>query len=104
MIKIVLLTALITLITSADPKNPTWSPRFQQEFIESYTESSFRSVGYYWYDSERNFSRVDRNNGRYDPICGSTGGGSTACVQLVRDGKRYIIYPLIRLCCFCCDA
>lgn len=62
-----------------------------------------RVVGYLWYDEAKGFSRLDRTNGRYNPFC-SAAGGSSPCSQLVRDGKRYIVYPLIKLCCFCCDS
>lgn len=49
-------------------------------------------------------SRLDRTNGKYDPLCSSVTNGTTPCTQLVRGGKRYIIFPLIKLCCFCCDS
>jgi len=49
-------------------------------------------------------SRLDRTNGRYDPLCSGITKGNTPCSQLVRNGKRYIFFPLIKLCCFCCDS
>ncbi len=27
-----------------------------------------------------------------------------SCIQLVREGKRYMIFPNQRVCCFCCDS
>ena len=57
-----------------------------------------------WFDSENGMSRVDRTNGRYDPFCGTVLNATTPCTQLVRDGKRYMIYPFVRTCCQCCDS
>lgn len=88
------------------PKTPVWAPYFDQQFVEGYSNAgSFRTLGTYWYDAQRNFSKVERLNGMHDPICGSVlPNVPTDCVQLTRDSKRYIIYPLKRLCCICCDA
>jgi len=49
-------------------------------------------------------SRLDRNNGQYNTFCNTIVDGRLPCIQLVRDEKRYMIFPSIRLCCFCCDA
>jgi hypothetical protein len=49
--------------------------------------------------------RVDRTDGQYDLVCGSIAPNLTlACIQLIRDGKRYVIIPQQRRCCMCCDA
>ena len=48
-------------------------------------------------------SRLDRTNGKFDPLCSSVNNATTPCHQLVRDSKRYIIFTLLRQCCFCCD-
>jgi hypothetical protein len=38
--------------------------------------------------------RVDRTDGQYDLVCGSIAPNLTlACIQLIRDGKRYVIIP-----------
>lgn len=83
---------------------PVWPVRFQQDFVESWSTTQYHDVGKLWYDSERVMSRLDRSNGRYDPLCNSITNATTPCTQLVRAGKRYMIYPLIRLCCYCCDS
>ncbi len=49
-------------------------------------------------------SRLDRNNGKFDPFCSSITTATTPCIQLVRESKRYLIFPLLRQCCFCCDS
>lgn len=49
-------------------------------------------------------SRVDRNNGQYDPFCNSVVDGKTPCIHIVREKKRYLYFPAIRLCCYCCDS
>jgi hypothetical protein len=78
--------------------------RFQQDFVESYSTTQYHDVGKMWYDSERVMSRLDRSNGKYDPFCNTITNATTPCTQLVREGKRWIFFPLIRLCCECCDA
>ena len=63
------------------------------------------TVGKLWYDSERKMERLDRNDGKIDPICGPlSNNATTPCSQLIREGKRYIVFHLLRKCCYCCDA
>jgi hypothetical protein len=102
--KSVLLVLALILAVAAQPKTPVWPVRFQQDFVESYTSTQYHDIGKLWYDSERNMERLDRNNGKYISLCNSITNATTPCTQLVRDGKRYIIFPLVRLCCFCCDS
>lgn len=57
------------------------------------------------YDADRNMQRIDRTDGKYEMICGSIQPNiSTACTQLVRDNKTYLIFPERRVCCMCCDS
>lgn len=100
--KVLIAITLLTIALAQAP--PVWPVRFQQEFVESYSTTSFRDIGKLWYDSERNMSRLDRTNGKYDPMCNSIVNGSTLCIQLVREGRRYMVFPLLRECCYCCDS
>jgi hypothetical protein len=99
-----LLLALALLLAVIAQKSPVWPVRFQQDFVESYSTTQYHDVGKMWYDSERVMSRLDRSNGKYDPFCNTITNATTPCTQLVREGKRWIFFPLIRLCCECCDA
>jgi hypothetical protein len=48
---------------------------------------------------------MDRHNGKEDLFCGPiTNHTTTPCSHLIRDGKRYLVWPLLRQCCMCCDA
>lgn len=101
--KTLLAIFLLTFVLAQQP--PIWPVRFQQDFVESYTTSSLHTVGKLWYDAERGMERMDRNNGKDDPYCGPISNHTTTpCHHLIRDGKRYIVWPLLRQCCFCCDA
>jgi hypothetical protein len=100
----VLIVGISLILVALAQAPPTWPVRFQQDFVETYASTPIRDVGKLWFDSERKMSRMDRNNGRYDQFCGSVLNAATPCTQLVRDGKRYIIYPFLRSCCECCDA
>ena len=99
-----LLILLVVFVIVCCQTPPTWPVRFQQDFVESYSTSQMHTAGKLWFDSERGMERMDRNNGRFDPICGSISNMTTPCTQLTREGKRYIYFHLIRQCCYCCDS
>lgn len=103
MIKALLLTSAIILSVLAQ-NPPVWPVRFQQDFVESWITTPYKDAGKLWFDSERVMSRLDRNNGKYDPFCNTITTANTPCIQLVRESKRYLIFPLLRQCCFCCDS
>lgn len=98
----IILALLAILVATQNP--PVWPVRFEQDFVESYTTSRFHVVGKLWYDSERKMERLDRNDGKFVPICSTIVDQNTPCIQLTRDSKRYIIFPALRQCCMCCDA
>ena len=102
--KILITIALLSAVSLClDP--PMWPVRFQQDFVESYPSIKPVSAGKIWFDSERAMERVDRTDGKFDPICGPLSkNATTPCSQLVREGKRWIIFHLLRQCCYCCDA
>jgi hypothetical protein len=97
--------AALTLFTLAVTQNiPIWPARFQQDFVESYSSSQYHDVGKLWFDAERGMSRLDRNNGKNDRMCASVLNATTPCIHLVRDSKRYLVFPLVKSCCYCCDS
>ena len=101
---IVLLFALQFLaLAQVDP--PVWAEEFKQVFVESFKGTQVRAVGDMFYSAKKNMSRVTRNNGRYEAFCGTNMPNvTTPCTQLVRDGKRYVIFPEKQVCCVCCVA
>lgn len=93
---------LISVYSQVTP--PVWPEVFHQSYVESYKDSTHRITGKFWFDSKRAMMRVDKQDGQYDAICGSVlPNVTTACTQLIRDGKRYVVYPQRRQCCMCCD-
>lgn len=101
--KIILLLSLLSILVFTQTP-PVWPVRFQQDFVESFTKTQFRDAGKFWFDSARGAQRMDRGNGKYNDICGSISNATTPCTHLVHEGKRYIVFPLLRQCCFCCDS
>lgn len=99
-----LLLVIVLAIAVAAQKTPVWPLRFQQDFVESWSTTTYHAVGKLWYDAERNMSRLDRSNGKFDSFCNSVTNSTTSCHHLVRDNKRYLVFPLLRVCCFCCDS
>ena len=102
-IPIIILTflALITVITAPNP--PVWAVRFQHEFTEGYTSTVSRDLGKIWYDAGRGLQRIDRNSGKFDYFCGAISSLVTICIQLVKDNRNWIYFPLIGQCCLCCE-
>ena len=73
--------------------------------MESYNYTSLRTTAAMYYDSRNNQLRVDRQDGRSEPVCASImPNKQTPCTQIVREDKLYMIYPEFRYCCMCCDA
>ena len=99
---IILIFALAALVLSQSP--PVWPERFQQDFVESYTTTTNRDIGKIWFDSKRNLQRTDRTNGRWDSFCNTIQTSNTPCTHLVLNSNRWIIFPVIKQCCFCCNA
>lgn len=88
-------------IPELDP--PMWPQFFQQGFIETYPGKPNRVTGQIFYNSVSNKMRVDRTDGQFDEFCSSVLSSPTACSIVFKDNKKYIYYPDLRICCFCCD-
>lgn len=73
---------------------PVWPQHFSQSFVETYSYTKLHTVAAMYYDSKNNWERVDREDGRFEPVCSSVMPNiQTRCTQLVRDDKLYMIYP-----------
>ena len=73
---------------------PVWPERFHQTFVESYNSTHMHISAKYYYDSAKGYTRIDRLDGRFDMVCSSIMPNvSTPCTVLIRDKKRYMVYP-----------
>ena len=91
--KIVLLFSLHLLVFSQiDP--PVWPQEFRQAFVEGFKGTQVHVIGDMFYSATKNMSRLTRSDGRFEAFCGTNMPNvTTPCTQLVREGKRYVIYP-----------
>ena len=105
-----LVLALVALCCLADPKTPVWPVKFTQDFTETFNYpvvGKVTTTGTYYYNAETRRYRVHRENGRGDRYCGINGTKilkDTPCDQYVVNGDRYIHYPKLNECCYCCSA
>ncbi|KAL4466089.1 hypothetical protein ABPG74_004326 [Tetrahymena malaccensis] len=108
MLKLYILAfVLATLIASTSaqiPLPPVWPNVFAQDFVEIATSGNqtVRDVGTYYYDYANNKQRLTRSNGQFDLFCGFNSTEPLACDQVVVDDKRYIYFPELNDCCYCC--
>lgn len=99
---------LTTSVHCGDPLPPVWPKQFEVRFKETYNVDYVRRVveAKYWYDSTRNLTRVDRDNGQYDLFCsGVVKNEKVPCQQFITRGWRYITYgSKLEKCCTCCNS
>jgi hypothetical protein len=86
---------------SADPLPPVWPNAFSINFTES-TLGGGDTNGTWIYDFANLRQRLDRDTGKFDRFCGSVDNADSPCTHLVRDGIRYLIWPVLKKCCGCC--
>jgi hypothetical protein len=111
-LKICLLIATITILTTfavcADNEAPVWPNQFEQSFSETFTYplvGTSQTKGKMFYDFLNKRYRIDRDNGQYDRYCGTVFKFTeTSCSHIVVDGKRYLYFPKKNYCCYCCDS
>jgi len=91
----------------ADTPTPYWHNHFSVDFNET-TKAVFwqwQTEGTWYYNAKTNQELVYRENGRGDRFCKSIHPFSdTPCTHLITDGNRYLIFPDLGSCCFCCNA
>lgn len=101
----ILIVVVFTVQILGQVTPPVWPEVFHQNFVESYSSTHLHVSGKFYFDSKRDAMRIDRLDGQHDPVCGSIlPNTTTACIQLIRDKKRYLVFPEKRSCCMCCDA
>ena len=86
---------------------PIFADSFKIAFDETdiINNTKYTISGQMFYDAANNRERIDRTNGRYENFCSSIlPNTTTSCTHTVVNGKRYIIFPQKRVCCFCCDS
>ena len=78
----------------SQPAEPLWPKQFMQNFTDEITDAdNVRHLipARYIYDYTNLRYRMDRENGRYDLLCGTNGNYAymdTACAQIVAQGLR----------------
>lgn len=76
--------------------------RFQKSKLNPFGKFH-ETRGQYFYDSVRGASLVTRENGRHDRYCGSVKPfQDTSCNHLTVNGRRYLVFPEKKYCCYCC--
>lgn len=107
-VKLVVLAAITALTFAQQPADPTWPVQFSQYFTEvSVLTSTNNMTGTMYYDAANNRERIDRDNGRWDRYCGLNGlkqYQNTPCSHYVVNGDRYLHYPEMNECCYCCSS
>ena len=104
------LLALIAISVIADPSEPRWPTKFTEQFHEEFDYpviGKYETEGTFYYDAGSMRYRVDRDNGHGDRYCALNGGKifkNTPCSHIVVDGDRYMYYPELDECCYCCSA
>lgn len=99
-----------TTSESDTPSTPQWPNKFTENFHEIFdypVVGRIETNGRFYYDFSSKRYRVDRDNGKGDRYCGINGLKwlkNTPCSQFVVNGDRYIYYPQLNECCYCCSA
>jgi hypothetical protein len=125
-----LLTAALSVL--ADTPTPYWHQHFSVDFNET-TKAVFwqwQTEGTWYYNAKTNQEHVYRANGRGDRYCAFAFTpisdqaqnkaslealwfrfcksihpfSDTPCSHLITGGNRYLIFPDLGTCCFCCNA
>jgi hypothetical protein len=97
-------------LTLAHPQYPRFPDTFTQTFTETFSYpflGDHSTNGTYYYDWATQRFRLDRQNGRFDRYCGINGLKmlqNTPCSHIVVNGDRYLYYPELNECCYCCSA
>lgn len=103
--KTIVLILLLGMALGRDA--PILADSFKIAFDETdvVNNTKYTINGQMFYDAANNRERIDRSNGRYENFCSSVLPNiTTPCTHTVVNGKRYLIFPQRRVCCFCCDS
>lgn len=89
---------------------PVWPKKFEKLVLETTLyplQGKHMTLGKLDYNFDEKKEIMLRINGRYDPFCGFNGVHAlkdTPCAHVVMNNRRYLVYPMLEDCCFCCDA
>jgi hypothetical protein len=90
------------------PVATTWVDQWESSFTEAVYFPIFGTdhiTGNWSYDFTNRLFAISRSNGKLDRYCGTIyKGRKTPCTQIIREGKRYVIFPEKKFCCMCCTA
>ena len=95
--------------TIAVPLPPLWPNVFWQNFTERTFYDKIGehfNTGSYYYNYSLPGYKIYRSNGEYDKFCGISGtyaGINTPCAHIVTKGNRFLYYPELNQCCYCCN-
>jgi len=108
MLKACLFAVLAALALGQTPSPPQYPPVFSVQFFETQLTAASNSTTYgqNFYDSTRGLLRQDRFSGLTDVMC-ATGlpmTSDTMCSHLVINDMRYLYYPALNSCCYCCNS
>lgn len=108
-IKMFLILAVLSSVSSEVIDYPLWPDLFKQTFNETFKYPGGKdkyTTGTFYYNWVNKTYRVDRENGRHDRYCGFNGDKmwkDTPCSHYVSNGDRYLYYPKLKECCYCCS-
>ncbi|CAM5998909.1 unnamed protein product [Sphagnum balticum] len=86
---------------------PIYDYPYQVPFDETYVVDgkSYTINGQYFFDPKNARERLDRVNGVYNDMCNSIVPDlATPCQQIIKDNRRWFLFPRRNYCCFCCDS
>ena len=105
-----ILATILGIVSSQTPLPPMWPDVFWQNFSEvTYYNGigTHTNTGSYYYNWTMKAYRIDRSDGRYDRYCGLSGphvDQDTPCTHIVVNGNRYLYFPELNECCYCCNS
>ncbi|XP_063717745.1 uncharacterized protein LOC134844859 [Symsagittifera roscoffensis] len=92
---------------SNTPATPLYPDQFTQNFTEIVyeAEGSYLTTGTYIYDWTNLKYSIERENGRHDIFCQAEYPNTdTPCSHIIVGGNRFLSYPDMNDCCYCCDS
>ncbi|KAL4485777.1 hypothetical protein ABPG72_012317 [Tetrahymena utriculariae] len=100
----ILFVLQFAIASDSTPFPPLWPNVFVQDFVEISTFGNLttRDVGTYYYNYTNNTQCLSRSNGQFDLFCGFNKIEPLAYYQVVFEDKRYIYFPELNDCCYCC--
>lgn len=94
--------------SNGDPVPTDWKSQWEASFTEFLSLpvlGTGTTTGKFVYDYTNERFFISRGNGKLEHFCGSIYvNQNTPCNQIVREGKRYFIFPEKQFCCMCCNS